>query len=110
MATFTPLELAEARRLGSAYGLEVSRVVGIPAGSVNSNYRLEQAGGAPSVFVRIYEEQDATGAASEVRLLDHLGARGVVTPRPIARRDGTFLDSVSGKPVAVFPWVPGESV
>jgi homoserine kinase type II len=109
MATFTPLELDEAQRLGEAYGFSVARVVGIPAGSVNSNYRLEQAAG-PSVFVRIYEEQDAAGAESEVRLLDHLGARGVVTPRPRARRDGKFLDSTRGKPVALFPWVAGESV
>ncbi|MEJ7733259.1 MAG: homoserine kinase [Polyangiaceae bacterium] len=109
MAILTPLSGPEARALGAAYGLETEGVRGIPAGSVNSNFALELAGGGRA-FLRVYEEQGMEGAAREVRLLEHLATRGVGTPRPMARKDrrGTFATH-AGKPVAVFPWVDGET-
>lgn len=119
MATFTHLDLASARAIGAAFDVAVERVVPIPAGSVNSNYRLEGPGGA--VFARVYEEQDAGGAEDEARLLDHLARGGVATPRPIARADGRGFTATLGvagpdgarelrgtRPVALFPWVDGE--
>lgn len=124
MALLTPLPLDDARRIGAAYGLDVERVVGIPAGSVNSNYMLGLRDGGRA-FVRIYEEQGATAAAAEARLLDHLAARGVRTPRPLRlaprAQSGeratpndagspAFLTERAGKPVAVFPWIEGRSL
>jgi len=41
MAQLTPMTLAQARELGARYGLEVSSVQALRAGSVNSNFRLE---------------------------------------------------------------------
>jgi homoserine kinase type II len=111
MATLTPLLLDDARRLGAAYGLDVASVRGIPAGSVNSNYALTLTGGA-QVFLRVYEEQQAASAAGEARLLAHLAAEGVKTPRPrplVADADG-FIAEYAGKPVAVFPWIEGDSL
>jgi homoserine kinase type II len=109
MAILTPLPGPAAHALGAAYGLEVEAARGIPAGSVNSNFALELVGGGRA-FLRVYEEQGMDGAAREVRLLEHLATRGVPTPRPMARQDaeGTFTTH-AGKPVAVFPWVEGET-
>jgi homoserine kinase type II len=110
MATYTPLPLDEAQAAGRAFGLEVRAVVPVPAGSVNSNYRLEVDRGGP-FFARIYEEQDRVGAEAESRLLDHLASQGVATPRPVPRADGTGFTAVTsseGRPIALFPWRSGE--
>ena len=110
MATYTAFSLREARRIGAEFGLDVRGVVGIAAGSVNSNYRLE-IGGGERVFARVYEEQDRDGAESEASLLTHLARHGVVTPRPLPRRDGAgFTGLVCGRPVALFPWSRGETL
>jgi homoserine kinase type II len=114
MATYTPLSLANAAAVGRAFGLDVRAVVPVPAGSVNSNYRLDVHGRGP-IFARIYEEQDRAGAEAEARLLDHLASRGVGTPRPLPRVDGGgFTAETQGpsaserRPVALFPWQGGE--
>lgn len=112
MATFTPLSSERAAELLAAFGVEVAKVVPIPAGSVNSNYRIEARGGQP-FFARVYEEQDRPGAEAEARLLAHLASRRVPTPRPIARTDGAgytaLLASPRGvRPLALFPWCAGE--
>src|SRR5690242_18880546 len=118
MATFTAFSMDQARALGRAFGLEIASVKGIPAGSVNSNYRLTTADGT-ALFARVYEEQDRVGAESESRLLDHLARNGVATPRPLPRRDGqgftfsidarpTASNDATTRPVALFPWREGE--
>jgi homoserine kinase type II len=80
---------------------------GIEAGTVNTSYVLELHGGR-RYFLRIYEEQDAAGAAREAIVLAHLAARGVPTPAPIVARDGASMRTLAGKPAAVFPWVEGD--
>jgi homoserine kinase type II len=118
MATFTALAIDQAKALGRAFGREIIDVAGIPAGSVNSNYRLTLGDGT-TLFARVYEEQDSAGAESEARLLDHLARKGVATPRPIPRADGkgftftidarpTVANDAATRPVALFPWRDGE--
>jgi homoserine kinase type II len=112
MATYTALELAQAREVGAQFGLRVGAVVAVPAGSVNSNYRLVLED-KTLLFARIYEEQDRTGAEGEARLLDHLAANAVATPRPLPRSDGAgftaMLDTERGpRAMALFPWRDGE--
>ena len=109
MALLTPVSLDDARRLGVLYGLEVEAVRPILAGSVNTNVALSLAGGGRA-FLRVFEEQTAAPASGEARLLSHLAARGVATPRPfaLAADPGAFIAEHAGKPVAVFPWVEGE--
>jgi len=109
MATLTPLALEHAQAIGSLFGMDVVSTNGIQAGSVNSNYKLELAGGG-LVFLRIYEEQRAETASLEARMLEHLSTRGVPTPRPIERKDGALLAEHQGKPVILFPWVDGETL
>ncbi len=106
MAVLTPITIEEARRLATEYALgELGELTGIPAGSVNSNFRLN-LGGRP-VFLRVYEEQGAVGAAREAAMLEHLAAAGVPTPAPLRRKDGSLVSTVRGKPAALFPWRDG---
>src|SRR6266566_4965700 len=113
MATYTHLTLEQAQVVGDRFGVRVAEARGVPAGSVNSNYRLVLADGT-SLFGRIYEEQGHDGAEGEARLLDHLAANGVATPRPLPRTDGkgftTLIDGDQGgaRPIALFPWRDGE--
>lgn len=80
---------------------------GISAGTVNTSFALELEGGE-RYFLRIYEEQDAAGAAREARVLAHLAQRGVATPAPVVARDGTSTRSLAKKPAALFPWIEGN--
>jgi homoserine kinase type II len=112
MATYTALTLEDARAVGASFGVPVFDVVPVPAGSVNSNYRLVLADKTP-LFARVYEEQDQVGAEGEARLLDHLATHGVATPRPLPRSDGrgftTTIEAETGpRAVALFPWRDGE--
>ncbi|WP_437861567.1 homoserine kinase [Sorangium sp. So ce363] len=117
MAILTPLSLADARRIGALYGLEIADVRGLLAGSVNSNFALALADGRGQVFLRVYEEQQLGAASREARMLEHLAAGGVATPQPLRRRDAAsgsegaaFVAEHAGKPVALFPWVAGASL
>ncbi|KYF64441.1 homoserine kinase [Sorangium cellulosum] len=117
MAILTPLSLADARRIGALYGLEIADVRGLLAGSVNSNFALTLADGRGQVFLRVYEEQQLAAASREARMLEHLAAGGVATPQPLRRRDrapgsegAAFIAQHAGKPVALFPWVAGDSL
>jgi homoserine kinase type II len=112
MATYTRLTLEQAKAIGVAFQLRVSDVVAVPAGSVNSNYRLVLGDGT-ALFARVYEEQDRTGAEGEARLLDHLAKNGVSTPRPLPRTDGhgftAALETDRGpRAIALFPWRDGQ--
>jgi homoserine kinase type II len=107
MAVLTPIAPEEARDLVAEYDLgELRGLSGIAAGSVNSNFSLEL--GDKRVFLRIYEEQDASGARREAAMLERLAAHGVPTPAPLARRDGGLVSTLRGKPAALFPWRDGD--
>ena len=72
MATYTAIELDDARIIGRQFGVQPTSLAAIAAGSVNSNYRLESTG--PSFLVRIYEEATAADAEAEARLLQRLAS------------------------------------
>ncbi len=89
------------------YGLgPLESARGIEAGTVNTSYVLELGG--KRWFLRIYEEQDAAGAAREAKVLAHLAASGVPTPAPVVGSDGRSVRTIAGKPAALFPWVDGD--
>lgn len=107
MAILTHLSGEDLASFVAAYDLgELRAARGIEAGTVNTSYAVELARGA--FFLRIYEEQDAAGAAREARVVSHLAACGIPTPAPVTGRDGALTRSVRGKPAALFPWVTGE--
>ncbi len=110
MPVLTPFSLEDARHLLAHYDLadasEVRRVEPVLTGTVNSNYAVWFDDSR--CFVRIYEEQDRDGAREEAARLEVLARRGVRTPTPTPMRDGSFVATVHGKPVVVFPWCEGE--
>jgi homoserine kinase type II len=102
------MTLAEARELGARYGLEVSSVQALRAGSVNSNFRLETAA-ARSFFLRVYEEQELAGARRELGMIEELARLGIPTPAPLELVSGAGrVAEHAGKPVGLHPWVEGE--
>jgi homoserine kinase type II len=109
VALITPLTLARAQDLGAQYGLHVSSVQALRAGSVNSNFRLQTAAGQ-RFFLRVYEEQDQAGAQRELGTIAELARLGVPTPAPLERTGGGRVAEHAGKPVGVHPWVEGESL
>jgi homoserine kinase type II len=98
--------LADAQRYGRQFGLDVTAVDPLDAGSVNSNFRL-RCSGALRVFARIYEEQGAAGARAELQLLCELAALGLPTTLPLRRPEGDPLVLHAGKPLSFYPWIDG---
>jgi homoserine kinase type II len=109
MALLTSFDLPAAQRVGLHYGLTVASVEPLSLGSVNSNFRLLTAEGNV-LFGRIYEEQDLEGAKAEARLLRGLTQAGVATSAPLLPLEADQISVHAGKPVALYPWVPGESL
>ena len=81
MAVLTAMSPEEAKALGARWGLEVTALRGVAAGSVNSSFALTLAGGE-EVFLRVYEARNLAEAEDELAMLAHLAARGVPTPTP----------------------------
>jgi homoserine kinase type II len=108
MAILTVPQEDELRAVSTAFSSlgDLHAVHGITGGTVNSSYALDFTAGR--YFLRIYEEQDAKGAARESQVLAHLAGNGVVTPAPMTASTGETLFTIGGKPAAVFPWVEGE--
>ena len=106
MALLTELPLADARRLGEAFGVGVESVEPLALGSVNSNFRIVGQVGK-TYFGRLYEEQGEAGAQAELELVRGLGAAGVpvAAPLPVVAGDAPVF---AGKPFALFPWLDGE--
>jgi homoserine kinase type II len=106
MALLTELPLADARRLGEAFGVSVESIEPLALGSVNSNFRI--VGQAKKTyFGRLYEEQGEAGAQGELELVRGLGAAGVpvAAPLPVVKGEAPVF---AGKPFALFPWLDGE--
>lgn len=105
MAVFTELTLQIASDVTRAHGLgAVLGLVPIAAGSVNTNYFVD--GDFGRRFLRVYEEQDASGVAYEWALLDHLATAQIPVPRRV-RGPAPGEVTVAGKPTAMFELVGG---
>jgi homoserine kinase type II len=109
MARLTPISLTEAKHLGQRFGVQLSEVTALDAGSVNSNFRLRASDGQV-LFGRIYEEQDQAGAQTEQRLLIELAQAGIPTTLPLLPAAGESLPEHQGKPFALFHWVSGRDL
>jgi homoserine kinase type II len=111
MALLTHLSFEAAALLLAGYGLQLTRLVPLEAGSVNSNFFLEAKGGdgiVKELFARIYEEQGKDGALFELRLNELFHAEGIPVARPVRRTDGSLLAFHGSKPFAVYERLRGE--
>jgi homoserine kinase type II len=110
VGVFTRLGDSDVEDIARAFALgAVRRYEPIAAGTINSNFAVETDGG--KWFVRINEGKSEIDVAWEARLVGELAAGGVVTPPPVAARDGRAyapLAAASGKWVSVFPWRDGR--
>ena len=109
MGLFTQLTLKDARILVADYGASLADIQCLAAGSVNSNFRLILTDGS-SLFARIYEEQSAAGARSELQLLSDLADCGLPVGVPLRRSSGDWVHEHQSKPLGVYPWVHGFDV
>lgn len=107
VALLTSLPLADAQRLCREFGLDVTAIEPLSAGSVNSNFALTGADGR-RYFARLYEEQGRAGALAELKLVAALGKAGVPVVQCLPRADGAGVGDFEGKSCAVFPWLDGE--
>lgn len=109
MALLTKLGFDEVDALLGPFGLAPARgLEPVPKGSVNSNYFVDTDRGR--FFLRVFEEQGPEGAGYETRLLATLAAAGVPTPAPLTSTGGASWLTFRDKPVAIFPFVPGEEL
>lgn len=104
--TFTHLGDAEIAALCAEFGIgELISFAPIPAGTINSNYRVDAAGGR--FFLRVNEGKSEQDVRYEAELVGELAARGVPTPRPIQTVGKQPYAAHDGRLVSVFAWVDG---
>lgn len=109
MAVYTRLTKKDAAWVAKRFSLGAVRAFeGIAKGSVNTNYRLETERG--TFFVRLDETRTRPQVVVEQELVAWLAACGFPTPEALrdARRRQVLV--LRGKPVAVYPWVPGADM
>ena len=109
MAVYTELRREDLLAVCRAYGLgEPLRLDPIPAGSINTNYRLHVARGR--VFLRLTTARDAEALRFEAGLLRHLRAHDFPGPTLLETPGGrTFLELEAGR-VSLFGWLEGEEL
>jgi homoserine kinase type II len=93
--------------LAAEFGLDVTAIEPLSAGSVNSNFALTDAAGR-RYFARLYEEQGREGALAELGLVGELARAGVPVVQCLPRQDGAGVGDFAGKAFAGFLWLEGE--
>jgi homoserine kinase type II len=79
---------------------------GIAEGVENSNFLLHTTTGA--YILTLYEKRvDAGDLPFFLGLMQHLAARGLTCPLPLARADGALLGHLSGRPAAIITFLEG---
>src|ERR1700741_2716362 len=108
MAVYTPLDHKTVTNLVAMYGLgKLNRMVGIPAGSVNTHYVLETTKG--KLILKIDEVKNVADVQHELALLRFLGDRDFRCPQPLVDRDGQYYHTYKGKPVSLYAVLSGKS-
>jgi homoserine kinase type II len=103
-----PWRVEEVRGLLAGYGrrpraLEVAELAG---GVENLNLRLDADG--ELLVLRRYDATEPAEVPWEIELLRRLVARGFPTAPLIARSDGALASTFSGRPAALFAYLPGR--
>lgn len=110
MAVYTDVSAAEMADFIARYDIgTLTSFHGIAEGVENSNFLVQTTGG--TFILTLYEKRVARGDLPFfVGLMQHLAARGLSCPQPVARRDGTVLGELAGRPAAMVTFLPGVSV
>src|SRR5260370_12715086 len=102
MAVYTELSKTFLEELVDDYSFgRISNVVGIPEGSVNTNYLLETAKG--KFLVRIDEVKGESEVRREIDLLAFRRKHTFPCPHPLQDRMGRFYRDYDAKCVSIYP-------
>ena len=107
MAVYTELNKSFIEELANDYNFgRIANIVGIPEGSVNSNYLLETAKGR--YLLRIEEVKSESEVKREIDLLAFLRKHSFPCPHPMQDRMGRFYRDYDGKCVSIFRYSEGR--
>lgn len=113
MAVYTDIDADTLAQFAAHYPLaEIRDLKGITAGVQNSNFLLTTA---EAKYILTVYESSANGVAAEdlpffLGLMQHLSAKGLSCPVPLARHDDGLISTVKGKPAALVSFLEGRSV
>jgi homoserine kinase type II len=107
MAVYTEIDDDQLAGLLSHYDLgTLLSCKGIAEGVENSNFMLATDKG--TYFLTLYEKRvKREDLPYFIGLMDHLAAKGLACPTPIADRDGNTLREVAGRPCAIISFLNG---
>ncbi|HZF76069.1 MAG TPA: homoserine kinase [Acetobacteraceae bacterium] len=107
MAVYTEVSDEALRAFLSEYALGgLLAFRGIAEGVENSNYALRTTAG--DFILTLYERRvDPAELPWFLGLMEHLAARGIACPTPIAGRDGASLRLLCGRPAAICTFLEG---
>lgn len=110
MAVYTDVAPAELEDFLSGYDIgTLTSFHGIAEGVENSNFLVQTTAG--SFILTLYEKRvRRDDLPFFIGLMQHLAARGLSCPQPVARRSGEMLAEVAGRPAAMVTFLPGVSV
>jgi homoserine kinase type II len=110
MAVYTEISDEQLADLVRRYDFgDVVSAKGIAEGVENSNYVLVTERG--TFILTLYEKRvDPKDLPFFLGLMNHLAARGLNCPLPVADRNGATLGTVAGRPAAIITFLKGMSV
>jgi len=109
MAVYTELSKSFLEELADDYGFgRVTNAVGIPEGSVNTNFLLETTKG--KFLLRIDEVKSESEVKREIDLLAFLRKHSFPCPHPLQDRMGRFYRDCGNKCASVFRYYEGRVV
>ncbi len=110
MAVYTRIEDEELAAFLASYDIgNIRSLKGIAEGIENSNYLLHMTSG--DYILTLYEKRvREEDLPFFIGLKQHLAARGVPCPLPVADREGRTLRHLAGRPAAIVTFLEGMSV
>jgi homoserine kinase type II len=110
MAVYTPVDDRDLEAFLSGYDVgTLLSAKGIAEGVENTNYLVRTTGG--TFILTLYEQRvDPADLPFFLGLMEHCAGKGLVTPRPIHRCDGTTLSILCGRSAAMVTFLDGVAV
>lgn len=107
MAVYTDITEVELGSFLGDYDLgELRSFRGIAEGSENSNFVLHT--GAGEYILTLYEKRvEEADLPFFLGLMQHLALKGLTCPLPVARRDGSLIGRIAGRPAAIITFLEG---
>jgi homoserine kinase type II len=108
MAVFTPVTFEQVSGFLQQFELgALGQLQGIASGIENTNYFLDTDRGR--YVLTLFEQLSNAQLPFYLNLMKHLALRGIACPDPVARRDGSLLGELAGKPAAIVTRLQGRA-